>query len=69
MLICAVLLILLLLCLGGCAAQSAQNADIIYAKGGCLLVVDGQVVEQMDEKRRDWFFDEDCKISIKTVVD
>ena len=69
MLICAALVILLILCLGGCAAQSAQNAAIIYAKGGCLLVVDGQIVEQMDEKQRDWFFEDECKISVKTAVD
>jgi hypothetical protein len=69
MLICAVLVILLILCLGGCAAQSAQNADIIYAKGGCLLVVDGLLIEQMDEKSKQWVFDENCKISVKTVVD
>lgn len=70
MLVIAVLVILLLLCLGGCSlTQRTNTVDFIYSNGGCLLYLDGLSVEQVGEASRNWVFDEDCDISISTIVD
>lgn len=49
--------------------QQAQDIQIIYAEGGCLLIVEGLSVEQVAEKRKEWDFDTDCRISVRTVID
>ena len=66
------LLLLLLLTCSGCGAlqsQQGQQVEVIYHEGGCLMIVDGLSIEQMDEKEKLWLFDEGCKISVKTVVE
>ena len=66
----------LVLCLATCTllpscslSQSGKNVEIIYSNGGCLMIVDGVSVEQIREKEKEWVFDEDCKISVRTDVD
>ena len=73
LLVVALMLILLLLCLGGCTQwqknQSGSDVKVIYSQGGCMMIVDGLQVEQVDEKEKQWIFDENCKISVKTIVE
>lgn len=68
----ALIAILLALCLGGCGlgmSQYGQDVEIIYHEGGCLMIVDGLSVEQVKEKTKEWSFDTDCRIDVRTVTD
>ena len=49
--------------------QSGSDVKVIYSQGGCMMIVDGLQVEQVDEKEKQWIFDENCKISVKTIVE
>ena len=65
MLIISLLIILLLLCLGGCAAQNkdAGTGEFIFSSG-CLLYVDGTNVE-IATAVQELVQLEDCKILIE----
>jgi hypothetical protein len=69
-LICWIALCMLLSsCSAGFPSQQGQNVEIIYSNGGCLMIVDGVQVEQIREKEKEWLFDENCKISVRTDVE
>lgn len=53
----------------GCTTQRATDADIIYHQGGCLFVVEGLTVEQVKQATKDWAFDTECRISVRTTID
>ena len=53
------------LMLAGCnKSQKAQDLDIIWYDGKCLLVAEGMSIEQAKEIKQDWKF-EACKIETK----
>lgn len=66
MLVCALLIILLLLCLSGCESMSSSSGStkLIWHNGQCLLVVDGLTATQADEIDDLWEFKE-CEVTIK----
>ena len=68
MLILGFLLLLLILCLGGCAANKTSNVDVIWHSGGCLLIVDGLSATQADQIQSNWDF-KDCEVSVVGDVD
>ena len=56
--------IALMVLVAGCTPHTkAQNIDLIWHNGQCLLVADGMSIEQAREIHQSWTF-EDCKIEI-----
>ncbi len=66
MLVIAVLIILLLLCLGGCASRQ-QSAQVIWNDGQCLLFVDGISAEQAGAISKDWEF-KSCEVKVESEL-
>ena len=66
MLVVAILIILILLCLGGCATRQ-QSAQVIWNDGQCLLFVDGISAEQAGLISRDWEF-KNCEVKVESEL-
>lgn len=66
MLIVAILIILLLLCLGGCASKN-QSINLVWHDGECLLWVEGISAEQAGNMSKEWAFG-DCEIRVDSAL-
>ena len=58
-----------LLCVGGCASQSA-GVKILIAEG-CVVLLEGVSTQQADDILRTWEIDPKCKVEVRasTVED